>query len=92
MQDALGWQDGRFQADTAQRAARAAKFDKLNAQGDSIVEATMLRLRHQLGKDAFSRLDAFVRQREGGRRSLDRGPIHKGPIETAHAAGTPDRH
>ena len=91
MQDALGWRDGRFEADPAQRTARKAKFDAISARGDSIVEETMLRLRQQLGNDAFSRLDAFVSQRECGRRSVDQGPIRKGPIETAQAAATPAR-
>ena len=91
MQDALGWREGRFQADPAQRTARKAKFDALSARGDSIVEETMLRLRQQLGNDAFGKLDAFVSQREGGRRSVDQGPIRKGPIETAQAAGVPAR-
>jgi hypothetical protein len=91
MQDALGWREGRFQADPAQRAARKAKFDQLSARGDSIVDETMLRLRQQLGNDAFSKLDAFAGQRESGRRSVDQGPIRKGPIETAQAAGVPAR-
>ncbi len=89
MQDALGWRDGRFEADPAQRTARKAKFDAIGARGDSIVEETMLRLRQQLGNDAFSRLDAFVSQREGGRKTVDRGPVRRGPIETAQAAATP---
>jgi hypothetical protein len=91
MQDALGWRDGRFQPDPAQRTARTAAFNKLSAQGDSIVEETVLKLRHQLGNDAFSKLDAYVSQREGGARSPDRGPIRKGPIETAQAAGIPNQ-
>ena len=91
MQDALGWREGRFQADPVQRTARKARFDALSARGDSIVEETMVRLRQQLGNDAFSRLDAFVSQREDGRRSVDQGPIRKGPIETAQAAGVPAR-
>jgi hypothetical protein len=91
MQDALGWREGRFQADPAQRTARTAKFDALSARGDSIVEETMFRLRRQLGEDAFGKLDAFVSQHEGGRRSVDQGPIRKGPIETAQAAGAPAR-
>ena len=91
MQDALGWREGRFQADPVQRTARKARFDALSARGDSIVEETMVRLRQQLGNDAFSRLDAFAGQRESGRRSVDRGPVRKGPIETAQAAGVPAR-
>ncbi|HVT98176.1 MAG TPA: hypothetical protein VHE33_11775, partial [Acidobacteriaceae bacterium] len=83
MQDALGWRNGRFEADAAQQAARKAKFERLSARGDTIVEQTMLRLRRQLGNEAFSKLDTFVSHRESGGRSVDRGPIRKGPVETA---------
>jgi Arc/MetJ family transcription regulator len=91
MQDALGWREGRFQADPAQRAARTAKFNKLSTHGDSIVEETVQRLHHQLGNDAFSRLDAYVGQREGGKRSVERGPIRKGPVETAQSSTIPSQ-
>jgi len=91
MQEALGWQKGRFQADPAQRAARTAKFEALRARGDSIVGETVVRLRRELGDDAFNRLDTFVIQRESGRRSVDRGPIRKGPVETAQSRGTQGR-
>lgn len=83
MQDALGWKDGRFQADPRERMAKTAQFDALSGRGDSIVDTTITALRQQLGEDAFVRLDAFVDQREGGKPKIDRGPIRKGPMETA---------
>ena len=89
MQDALGWKDGRFQADPSQRPAERARFDTLSGQGDSIVDETMARLREQLGDDAFNKLDTFVYQREGGERIVNDGPIRKGPIETARATPIP---
>jgi hypothetical protein len=91
MQDALGWRNGRFEADAAQRAARKAKFERFSARGDAIVEQTILRLRRQLGNEAFSKLDAFVSHRESDSRSVDRGPIRKGPVETAQIRGTAAR-
>ena len=86
MQEALGWKDGRFQADRSGPAAeQMARFDRLSDQGDSIVDETMARLRQHLGDDAFNKLDTFVYQREGGERIVDQGPIKRGPIETAKA-------
>lgn len=88
VQDALGWQEGRFEAerlrsDPAQRAAMSTQFDTLNAQGDSIVAATIAMLRERLREDAFDKLDAFVFQRESGKPVAAPGPIKKGPMETA---------
>ncbi len=87
LQDVLGWKDGRFQPDHSQSATeRAARFDALTERGDSIVEDAITKLHRQLGDEAFSRLDAFVYQREGGQRIINRGPIKRGPIETARSA------
>jgi hypothetical protein len=83
VQDALGWKEGRFQADPTQRTVRMARFDMLNAQGDSIVDVTVAALREKLGPDAFSKLDAFVIQRESGKPAVEPEPIKKGPVETA---------
>jgi hypothetical protein len=86
MQDALGWKDGRFQADSSRIAAeQRARFDQLNDQGDAIVDQTMVRLRQELGDDAFNRLDTFVYHRESGERIINRGPIKRGQIQTANA-------
>jgi hypothetical protein len=86
MQDALGWKDGRFQPDRSQPATeRAVRFDALTQRGDRIVEDALTKLRQQLGDEAFNKLDAFVYQREGGQRIINRGPIKRGPIETAKA-------
>jgi len=86
MQASLGWKDGRFEADHTQSAAKQkARFDALNDSGDSIVYGTMTRLQEKLGDGAFGRLDAFVYQREGGERNVNRGPIKRGPIQTAKA-------
>lgn len=90
MQEALGWQDGRFEADPSQRSVAMARFDRLSGSGDSIVDETMNRLRQQLGDDAYNKLDAFVYQREGGQRVIDRGPIRRGPVETAQVTPTPE--
>ncbi len=89
MQDALGWKDGRFQADPQDRLAKTAQFDRLSAHGDSIVDATIATLQQELGNDAFDRLDTFVIQREGGKRTIDQGPIHKGRMETAKVTPIP---
>jgi len=86
MQETLGWRNGQFETAATDRAAKAARFDALSAQGDSIVEATIASLRQQLGDDAFSKLDAFVYAREGGKKLVDQGPIRKGQIETAQAS------
>jgi hypothetical protein len=86
MQESLGWKDGRFEADHSKPATKQmARFDALNDRGDSIVDDTMARLQEKLGADAFGRLDAFVYQREGGERNVNRGPIRRGPIQTAKA-------
>jgi hypothetical protein len=47
------------------------------------VDATIATLQQKLGNNAFDRLDTFVIQREGGKRTLDHGPIRKGRMETA---------
>jgi hypothetical protein len=86
MQASLGWKDGRFEADHTQSTAKQkARFDALNDSGDSIVYGTIARLQEKLGDDAFGRLDAFVYQRESGERNVNRGPIKRGPIQTAKA-------
>jgi hypothetical protein len=85
MQDSLGWKGGRFEAAATQRTSRKAQFDALSAGGDAIVQETMVRLRTDLGDVAFNRLDVWVYRREGAEGTVDRGPIRKGPIETATA-------
>jgi hypothetical protein len=86
MQESLGWKDGLFEANHAQPVTKQmARFDALNDSGDSIVYGTMARLQEKLGDGAFGRLDSFVYQREGGERSVNRGPIKRGPIQTAKA-------
>jgi hypothetical protein len=86
MQESLGWKDGRFEADRTRPASeRMARFDALNDSGDSIVYGTMARLKEKLGDGAYGTLDAFVYQREGGERNVNRGPSRRGPIQTARA-------
>jgi hypothetical protein len=84
MQDALGWKDGRFPGDGSTRATeQTARFDALSDRENSIVDETMTTLLQKLGDDAFNRLDAFAYRREGGERVIDRGPMRRGPTETA---------
>ncbi len=87
MQDALGWKDGRYQAAPSKQAKeRLATLDVLSDRAAPIVDSTMEILRQNLGDRAFSRLDAFVYQREGGRKIVAPPPIQRGPIETARTS------
>ena len=85
MHEALGWSDGRFQIDPSKHTAQQlAKIDSLSRQGPRIMDDTIAKLRHALGEEGFSRLSSFVDQREGGERIVDhRGPIQRGPVQTA---------
>ena len=84
MQAALGWKEGRFEADRSTRAdQRIARFDALSSGGSSIIDETMGRLQQSLGDAAFRKLDAFVYQREGGDGNVDHGRVRRGPIQTA---------
>lgn len=88
MQDALGWKDGRFEADLSKhQAERLARIDSLSQQGEPIIGETIGTLREALGDDAFNKLSAFVYEREGNERIVEQGPIHRGPIQTAKASG-----
>jgi hypothetical protein len=90
MQDALGWKDGRYQvAPSGHATERLANLEVLSDGGAPIVNDTVDMLRQNLGDRAFSRLDAFVYQREGGQRIVEPAPIQRGPIETAKAATQP---
>ncbi len=88
MQDALGWKDGRFEADPSKHPAeRLARIDSLSQQGEPIIGETIGTLREALGDDAFNRLAAFVYEREGNEKIVEQGPIQRGPIQTAKSSG-----
>jgi hypothetical protein len=88
MHEALGWKDGRFEADPSRHATeRLAKVESLSQQGEPIVGDTVAKLRQVLGDDAFNKLASFVYNREGGQTIVNQGPIHRGPIQTAKASG-----
>ena len=90
MQAALGWRDGRYQADPSKAAAaELASFERLDSQGTPIVEDTMVRLRLNLGDKAFARLAGFVYQREAADRMIDRTPMQREPVESAKISGIP---
>jgi hypothetical protein len=87
MQEALGWKDGRYQAaSTGHARERLARLESLSDRAEPIIENTMEILRQNLGDRAFSRLDAYVYQREGGHRIIQTTPMQRGPIETAKAS------
>ncbi|MGB9029553.1 MAG: hypothetical protein WCC27_05485 [Acidobacteriaceae bacterium] len=89
MQEALGWKDGRFQADPTKGATlQLARAESLSRQGDDIVGATIARLRKNLGDQGFNRLASFIDLREGTQTVINRGRIRRGPIQTAKASQT----
>jgi hypothetical protein len=89
MQEALGWKDGRFQADPSKAATlQLARAESLSRQGDDIVGDTIAKLRKNLGDQGFNRLASFVDQREGTQTVINRGRIRRGPIQTAKASQT----
>jgi hypothetical protein len=89
MQEALGWKDGRFQADPSKAATlQLARAESLSRQGDDIVGDTIAKLRKNLGDQGFNRLASFVDQREGTQTVINRGRIRRGLIQTAKASQT----